>query len=197
MTDTTPCRTTQHCAYHGWCRRCDPAFADLMAKVNIAIQHTDTQDSHWGPLYAAIAEALRPVLPPPADRAAVLREAADRYATLVDQNEAYELAEHGAIDHESRLQFEAVRDVVTGLRRMAAEAQPAQPQTGARVGHWQPVPLATPCAHCAHPFNWHDRTGCQFGNDDRCRCDAFVPGKPPAPIDPRNILGANEDPAQP
>lgn len=55
-------------------------------------------------------------------RAEVLREAADCYARLTDQNEAYELAEHGAIDHESRLQYEAVRDVAFGLRRMADEA---------------------------------------------------------------------------
>ncbi|MCX5000904.1 hypothetical protein [Streptomyces longwoodensis] len=72
----------------------------------------------------AIAAVVMAVLPEHTDRAAVLREAADRYATLVDQNEAYELAEHGQIDHETRIQFEAVRDVVTGLRRMADEAQP-------------------------------------------------------------------------
>jgi hypothetical protein len=72
---------------------------------------------------ARMADAVLAVLPAPVDRAAVLREAADRYATLIDQNEAYELAEHGAIDHESRLQHEAVRDVVIGLRRMADETR--------------------------------------------------------------------------
>jgi hypothetical protein len=56
-------------------------------------------------------------------RSAALRDAADQYATLADQNEAYELAEHGSIDNESRLQLEAVRDVAAGLRRMADEAQ--------------------------------------------------------------------------
>lgn len=72
----------------------------------------------------AIADAVLAVLPPPVSRADVLREAADLYAKLADQNEAYELADHGSIDHESRLQYEAVRDVVAGLRRMADEAQP-------------------------------------------------------------------------
>jgi len=75
------------------------------------------------------ADAVLAVLPPSVDQAAVLREAADKYATLMDQNEAYELAEHGSIDHESRIQYEAVRDVVTGLRRMANEAQPAEQPT--------------------------------------------------------------------
>lgn len=54
-----PCRTTQHCAYHGWCNRCDPAFAKTMDRVNIAIQRTDPDESHWGPLYSAVAKVLR------------------------------------------------------------------------------------------------------------------------------------------
>jgi hypothetical protein len=67
------------------------------------------------------------VLPAPTDRAAVLREAADRYAKLTDENEAYD-REHGQLDEVARIQHETVRDVVTGLRRMADEAQ----QDGAR-----------------------------------------------------------------
>src|SRR5690242_457916 len=73
---STACRTTQHCAYHGWCRRCDPAFAETMSRINTAIQRTDADDSHWGPLYEAVGKALRPAalpaaapVPPPADRA--------------------------------------------------------------------------------------------------------------------------------
>lgn len=60
MTDHTPppCRTTQHCAYHGWCHRCDPAFAAVMSAVNAAVQRTDSDESHWGPLYAAVGKAL-------------------------------------------------------------------------------------------------------------------------------------------
>lgn len=97
--------------------------AALRDRIAEALERADYRpDMRRGDL----ADAIMPVLPAPADRAAVLCEAADRYATLVDQNEAYELAEHGEIDHESRLQFEAVRDVVTGLRRMAAEEQPAE-----------------------------------------------------------------------
>lgn len=53
------CRSTQHCAYHGWCNRCDPEFAAVMSRVNSVIQHTDPTDSHWGPLYAALAVELR------------------------------------------------------------------------------------------------------------------------------------------
>jgi hypothetical protein len=67
------------------------------------------------------------VLPAPTDRTAVLREAADRYAKLTDENEAYD-REHGQLDEVARIQHETVRDVVTGLRRMADEAQ----QDGAR-----------------------------------------------------------------
>ncbi|MEW2451239.1 hypothetical protein AB0896_27400 [Streptomyces parvulus] len=53
-------------------------------------------------------------------RAEVLREAADRYASLTDQNEAYD-REHGELDEEARLRHGTVRDVATGLRRMADE----------------------------------------------------------------------------
>jgi hypothetical protein len=61
------------------------------------------------------------------ERAAVLREAADLYATLTDQNEAYD-REHSELDEEARIQHATVRDVVAGLRRMADEAQPAGDQ---------------------------------------------------------------------
>ncbi|WP_037805184.1 hypothetical protein, partial [Streptomyces sp. NRRL F-5135] len=70
--------------------------------------------------------AVLAVLPAPVDRAAVraaaFEEAAAHYAKLTDQNEAYNLAEHGSIDETARL-YEAVRDVVAGLRRLAGEAQ--------------------------------------------------------------------------
>ncbi|MEV0691806.1 hypothetical protein [Streptomyces sp. NPDC050388] len=84
------------------------------------------------------ADEVLAVLPEPAEfelrgtaeiRAAALREAADRYATLVDQSEAYE-REQGQLDEVARLQYGTVRDVVIGLRRLAdetpaAEAKPA------------------------------------------------------------------------
>jgi hypothetical protein len=71
------CRTTRHCADHGFCRRCQPEFSAVMSRVNSAIQRTDSDERHWGPLYAAVAEALRgshataPVVVPAADRAAL------------------------------------------------------------------------------------------------------------------------------
>jgi hypothetical protein len=64
------------------------------------------------------ADAVLAVLPEVADRDAVLREAADQYAKLTDQNEAYD-REHGELDEDARLRHEVVRDVVAGLRRMA------------------------------------------------------------------------------
>ncbi|MDX3174177.1 hypothetical protein PV382_18035 [Streptomyces scabiei] len=54
-----PCRTTQHCAHHGFCHRCAPAFAAVMSRVNVAIQRTDPEEGHWGPLYEAVAKVLR------------------------------------------------------------------------------------------------------------------------------------------
>lgn len=80
---TTPCRTTQHCAYHGWCRRCAPHIAAVMSRINTAIQRTDTEASHWGPLYEAIAKAVA-VLPGDT-RTATLHEAADLAERLMDE----------------------------------------------------------------------------------------------------------------
>lgn len=59
------CRSTRHCADHGWCHRCAPDFAETMSRVNVAIQHADPDASHWGPLYAAIGRALRGGEQPP------------------------------------------------------------------------------------------------------------------------------------
>jgi len=70
QTAEAPCKTTQHCAHHGWCRRCDPDFAALMSRINVAIQRTDADDSHWGPLYEAIGRELRPTVLPDTSRAA-------------------------------------------------------------------------------------------------------------------------------
>ncbi|MFI9154529.1 hypothetical protein [Streptomyces sp. NPDC053367] len=89
MTDHTPppCRTTQHCAYHGWCHRCDPAFAAVMSAVNRAVQRTDTDEAHWGPLYAAVGKALRPVVAvpvlPPADHTPDRDALRDRFADAI------------------------------------------------------------------------------------------------------------------
>src|SRR5690606_38138460 len=69
-----------------------------------------------------------------ADRAAVLREAADQYAKLTDQNEAYD-REQGELDADARLRHEVVRDVVAGLRRMADETATEPPQPSLRERH--------------------------------------------------------------
>src|SRR5690606_11242156 len=53
-----PCRTTQHCAYHGWCHRCDPRFSALMSEINLVIQTTTDDQSAWGGLYGRIAKVL-------------------------------------------------------------------------------------------------------------------------------------------
>lgn len=52
------CRTTQHCAYHGWCHRCDPRFSALMGEINVIIQTTSEDGRTWGPLYTRIAKTL-------------------------------------------------------------------------------------------------------------------------------------------
>lgn len=96
--ETPACRTTQHCAFHGWCRRCDPAFAAVMSRVNVAIQRTDADDTHWGPLYAAVAEALRPAavsVPPPAPRADDQAALRDRIAAAI---RAFDFSDYGMDD---------------------------------------------------------------------------------------------------
>jgi hypothetical protein len=76
--------------------------------------------------FRGLADAVLAVLPAPADRATVLREAADQYAKLTDQNEAYD-REQGELDETARLQHGTVRDVVAGLRRMADETATETP----------------------------------------------------------------------
>lgn len=84
-------------------------------------------DTAYGnrPFYEAITDAV--IALAEADRAAAraeaLREAADRYDALADQNEAYD-REQGDLDEEARLQHGTVRDVAAGLRHMAGEAHP-------------------------------------------------------------------------
>jgi hypothetical protein len=103
----------------------DPRIAALTETVERTLKSLRGGYHHLPPktetvLTEELVNALTPLLL--AQRPAVLREAADRYATLADQNEAHERAEHGSIDHESRLQYEAVRDVAAGLRHMAEES---------------------------------------------------------------------------
>ncbi|MFD5468868.1 hypothetical protein [Streptomyces sp. NPDC127105] len=88
--------------------------------------------------YRRCADAVLALLPAPTDQAAVLREAADRYAKLTDQNEAYD-REHGQLNETARLQHGTVRDVVAGLRRMADKTQPAE--APAQERHDDPWPV--------------------------------------------------------
>ncbi|MCI3240257.1 hypothetical protein [Streptomyces spinosisporus] len=62
----------------------------------------------------------------PADRAAVLLEAADAIEARQAEIERQEQDEHGFLDHETELQGAAVRDMAAHLRRLAAGA----PQPG-------------------------------------------------------------------
>lgn len=49
------CGTSRHCADHGWCHRCEPSFASLMAEINAILQSKKTS----GEAYAEIGRLLR------------------------------------------------------------------------------------------------------------------------------------------
>ncbi|MEV7034577.1 hypothetical protein AB0N99_30650 [Streptomyces sp. NPDC093272] len=94
QTAPNACRTTQHCAAHGWCRRCNPAFAATMSKVNIAVQRSGVGEEHWGPLYEAIGKALRDDQPAPAPAGPGLRaRKRAEWAALTPDEQAARLAE--------------------------------------------------------------------------------------------------------
>lgn len=77
----------------------------------------------------------------PADRAAVLRAAADDVEALRDRREAEERNQHGFLDHESELQGAAIRDVIAHLRRRADEAIKAEEPGGRCTERDLPLPL--------------------------------------------------------
>lgn len=85
-------------------------------------------ETGMGPAYRDSADAVLAVLPPPADRAAVLREAADTIEAEQDRLETEERARFDWVDRDTALQGEAVRARAAQLRRMASEAQ-QQPDT--------------------------------------------------------------------
>lgn len=64
------CRSTRHCAVHGWCHRCDPERADLRSRVLEAIRYALVPTGPWGPEMDAAALAVLAVLPTPAALAA-------------------------------------------------------------------------------------------------------------------------------
>ncbi|MEV6124408.1 hypothetical protein AB0M23_28525 [Streptomyces sp. NPDC052077] len=102
-----------------------PALRDRIAA---ALERADYRpDMRRGDL----ADAIMPVLPALVDQATVragaLRDAADGYALLADQGEAYD-REQDQFDETARLQHQTVRDVAAGLRRMADETAAAGAQ---------------------------------------------------------------------
>src|SRR5690606_37911800 len=126
-----------------------------------------------------MADAVLAGRPAPADRAAVLREAADRVDNEELPHDYVDMFDNGA------------RWAARLLRRMADETATETPE------RHHPVALATPCTACGHPYNWHTRLqgGCEFAPVDlsRCGCTGFVPGERPEPVDPWHILGIEAD----
>ncbi|PNG19745.1 hypothetical protein [Streptomyces cahuitamycinicus] len=70
--------------------------------------------------------------------------------------------------------------VCPGAEANAAVLANPQPAAGAQQDGARPAPkplltLATPCAVCAHPYNWHQGGVCQAGAEtNRCGCIAFA-----------------------
>ncbi|MGW0495072.1 hypothetical protein ACWD0Z_06415 [Streptomyces sp. NPDC003007] len=101
-----------------------------------------------------IADAVLAVLPPPVSRADVLHKAADRIDREDLPQDQVDMFDNGA------------RWATKLLRRMADEAQPTPKPL---------LTLATPCAVCTHPYNWHQGGICQAGpEENRCGCIAFA-----------------------
>lgn len=91
---------------------------------------------------AAVVRAAAAVPVPAADRATVLREAADRYQGFLDNADTSADPRY----------WTGIRDMVLGLRRMAAEATPVGASDAPANGTGAPVAAETPqpetCAHC-------------------------------------------------
>ncbi|MEU6527844.1 hypothetical protein ABZ869_01465 [Streptomyces sp. NPDC046928] len=110
-----------------------------------------------------LADEPAAVLPPPADRAAVLREAADELDARMERffrewpdeprNSPYALGQ---------------KDAAAELRGLADEAQQQE----------CPVSLATVCTTCDHARNWHDTTRgiCLLSTrpGEQCDCSGFT-----------------------
>ncbi|MGV9888350.1 hypothetical protein [Streptomyces sp. NPDC003395] len=127
--------------------------------------------THWTKHVQRHHPEARPAVLPPVDRAAVLREAADFAETTAE-----ELRKH----HEFERSTGAL-DVMTELRRLADEAQPATEAPklppmdpahilGIEVGVAQPVPR---CTYCTHPKSDHDGRA-----DHRQKHSPLVAGEP-------------------
>jgi hypothetical protein len=66
---------------------------------------------------------------------------------------------------------DADRQAIADFRAyLAARARERRPPERARL-----ITLATPCAVCTHPFNWHSAGICQADDGaNRCGCIAFA-----------------------
>ena len=62
MSETTnaPCRSTQHCAVHGFCHRCNPLLAEAAKYVVKALAAAEIPDADQGTVYARAMAAFVP-----------------------------------------------------------------------------------------------------------------------------------------
>jgi len=101
------------------------------------LQHAQIRSllaEHLARVLPAAFAALEPAVPP-ADRAAVLREAAEAIEAEQAREEATEWAQQGELDHETEIGGGYVRHSAALLRRLAVEAQPeASPLGGRKTG---------------------------------------------------------------
>lgn len=105
-----------------------PADINLRDRIIFAIgEHTVRECGRCSP-DEDIADAVLAILPAPADRGAVLREAADALAAYVDRYRSPSITNWSG--------------AVAFLRRMADEAQQAEPEAG--------------CSHCGGAHSWDD-----------------------------------------
>ncbi|MEW5658303.1 hypothetical protein ABGT92_23655 [Streptomyces cinereoruber] len=69
MTDqTTACRSTQHCATHGFCHRCTPSLNDATQHLVKAISSAGIEYPASGSVYAALAATIRDAVRPAAEQ---------------------------------------------------------------------------------------------------------------------------------
>lgn len=109
-----------------------------------------------------LTDAVLSVLPPPADRAAVLREAAARYEEILAN----------ANTGQDPRYWTAVRDITLGLRRLAAETP-----------HTETPDARTPCDGCGHPEHpAHECPVTLYG--EHCACDEPQPEEAAPPREP-------------
>lgn len=149
-----------------------PTQAALLGRIAGAVRSVLPMSSSL--THDVVADAVLAVLPAPVDRAAVraaaLREAADFYERVLEQS----------LDPGSDPRYcTAVRDIVMGLRRRAAEEQPAETQ--APCGRLASIP--SPCSagdHCCEGrFTAEELAAAQADVDE---LNALFPDDEPADL---------------